>query len=133
MVSFYQELANLRQSYPLITLGTGEEVNARVDFHNTGTTQEPGLIVMSIDNGTASGTDLDPTLDAMVVVINATPIVKTFDIGLTGFTVSDKHTPALATGASVAEAKLTVPAWTPVVFVQKRGNARGAGLPVSSK
>jgi len=135
MVSFYQELANLRQTYPLITLGTGDEVNARVDFHNTGTTQEPGLIVMSIDNGTDSGADVDPTLDALVIVINATPTVKTFDIGLTGFTVSEEHTTALTTGASVAETKLTVPAWTPVVFVQKRsdGDPRGAGLPVSDK
>ncbi|MGF1793580.1 pullulanase-type alpha-1,6-glucosidase [Photobacterium profundum] len=133
MVSFYQELANLRQSYPLITLGTGEEVNARVDFHNTGTTQEAGLIVMSIDNGTTSGTDLDSTLDALVIVINATPAVKTFDIKQTGFTVSEKHTTALTTGASVADTKLTVPAWTPVVFVQKRSGERGAGLPVSTK
>ncbi|MGF1872045.1 pullulanase-type alpha-1,6-glucosidase [Photobacterium indicum] len=133
MVSFYQELANLRQSYPLITLGTGEEVNARVDFHNTGTAQEAGLIVMSIDNGTTSGADLDPTLDAMVIVINATPKVQTFDIKQTGFTLSEKHTPALTAGASVAETKLTVPAWTPVVFVQKRSGERGAGLPVSTK
>lgn len=136
MVSFYQELANLRQSYPLITLGTGEEVNARVDFHNTGTAQEAGLIVMSIDNGTTllgKGTDLDPTLDAMVIVINATPKVQTFDIKQTGFTVSEYHTPALTAGASVADTKLTVPAWTPVVFVQKRGDVRGVGLPVSGK
>lgn len=133
MVSFYQELANLRQSYPLITLGTGKEVNARVDFHNTGAAQEPGLIVMSIDNGKDSGEDLDSTLDAMVIVINATPKVQTFDIKQTGFTVSEKHTTALATGASVTETKLTVPAWTPVVFVQKRSGERGAGLPVLTK
>ncbi|MGF1876412.1 pullulanase-type alpha-1,6-glucosidase [Photobacterium frigidiphilum] len=133
MVSFYKELANLRQSYPLITLGTGKEVNARVDFHNTGAAQEPGLIVMSIDNGTTSGTDVDPTLDAMVIVINATPTEQTFDIKQAGFTVSEKHTTALATDASVADTKLTIPAWTPVVFVQKRSGERGTGLPVSSK
>lgn len=71
MVEYFKELALLRKSYPLISLGKGEEVKKRVDFHNTGKDQKPGLIVMSIDNGNSSGADLDSKVDGLVIVINA--------------------------------------------------------------
>lgn len=140
MVSFYKELANLRQAYPLITLGTGVEVNARVDFHNTGTTQRPGLIVMSIDNGAGSGLDLDPSLDSMVIVINATPYISAAENGdafpldnVTNLTLSELHTSKMAQGAVFADGGLTVPAWTAAVFVQKRQGDRSIGIPVTTK
>ncbi|MDX1301546.1 pullulanase-type alpha-1,6-glucosidase [Photobacterium sp.] len=134
MVEFYKELANLRQSYSLITLGKGTEVNARVDFHNTGAAQEPGLIVMSIDNGENSGVDIDSSMDGLVIVINASNSVQDIAIdNVSGLTLSPLHTSSLAQGATFTDGKMTVPAWTPAVFVQVRNGQRGAGIPVTTK
>ncbi|MGF1703576.1 pullulanase-type alpha-1,6-glucosidase [Photobacterium makurazakiensis] len=134
MLAFYKELANLRQSYPLITLPSGEEVKKRVDFHNTGAQQTPGLVVMSIDNGTSSGLDLDSTVDGLMIVINATPDEKSIDApNGVELTLSQHHSKELANGAAFEGGKMVVPAWTPVVFVQKRDVTRSTGIPVSQK
>ncbi|ELR65653.1 Type II secretory pathway, pullulanase [Photobacterium marinum] len=134
MDEFFKELTDLRQQYPLITLGKGSEVTARVDFHNTGADQVPGLIVMSINNGTGMASDIDSSLDAMVIVINATPEQQDFTLnGVTGLRLSPLHKSKLASGATVKDSTLSVPAWSPAVFIQPRGNARGAGIPVVAK
>lgn len=69
----------------------------RVAFHNTGVDQQPGLIIMSINNGQGLP-DIDSTLDAMVIAINATPEIKTFDIGFSGFKLSNQYRSDLAKG-----------------------------------
>jgi pullulanase-type alpha-1,6-glucosidase len=63
-----QELLRIRSSSKLFRLETGEEVQARVAFHNTGPAQTPGLIVQSIadDNGT-----IDRTTALIVTLFNA--------------------------------------------------------------
>ena len=133
MVTYYQELARLRQTYPLITLGKGEEVIKRVDFHNTGKDQIPGLIVMSIDNGNTSGADVDSTLDGLVIVINATNTEQQIPWA-TSLQRSAQHTSSLAAGARFAEGKMQVPAWTPVVFeLPRAASGRAAGIPVTAK
>lgn len=129
MLDYYLDLTNLRQSYPLITLGKGFEVINRVAFHNTGVDQKPGLIVMTINNGNGLE-DIDSTLDAMAIVINASPESQSVDIGVTGFEPSEKYKSDLAKGTTVEGTVLTVPAWTPAVFVMPRGNVRSQGLPV---
>ncbi|GHA55460.1 pullulanase-type alpha-1,6-glucosidase [Photobacterium aphoticum] len=135
MVDYYEELARLRQSYPLITLGKGAEVIKRVDFHNTGSDQIPGLIVMSIDNGNTSGADIDAKLDGLVIVINATPETQTI-ASPAGATLarSAHHTSTLAKDATFTDGKMVVPAWTPVVFeLPRQASGRAAGLPVTTK
>ncbi|WP_084722430.1 pullulanase-type alpha-1,6-glucosidase [Photobacterium aquae] len=127
MAEYYKELAALRQHYPLITLGSGKEVNKRVAFHNTGKDQIPGLIVMSIDNGTATGLDVDPAVDGIVVVINASPTAQSVSWP-TPVIRSARHVTDLAESAVYADGKITVPAWTPVVFELPRGDQRGAGI-----
>lgn len=132
MVEYYKELTNLRKNLPLLRLGKGDEVIKRVDFHNTGTDQIPGLIVMSIDNGASTGTDIDPSNDAVVVAINATNDPVTFDLKA-GLKVSALHTSDLTQNAAVDGTRLTIPAWSPVVFELPRGENRGAGIPVVAK
>ncbi|WEM45839.1 pullulanase-type alpha-1,6-glucosidase (plasmid) [Photobacterium sp. DA100] len=137
MVEYFKELALLRKSYPLITLGTGAEVNKRVDFHNTGSDQTAGLIVMSIDNGTAAGTDLDSSLDGLVIVINATNVSQDIKWA-TDLTLSPYHKSALASQATVAAdgdgVVASVPAWTPAVFeIPRSTGVRGQGIPVTAK
>ena len=133
MVEYYKELTNLRKNLPLLRLGKGDEVIKRVDFHNTGTDQTPGLIVMSIDNGANSGSDIDGKNDAVVVAINATNDLVTFDLNVEGLKVSALHTSDLKQNAAVDGTQLTIPSWSPVVFELPRGENRGAGIPVVAK
>jgi pullulanase len=68
-----QAMLEIRKSSKLFRLDTGEDVRKRVRFHNTGPSQSPGLLVMSISDEEPGIPDLDPALGAVVVLINATP------------------------------------------------------------
>lgn len=141
MFNNYKEMLKLRKSTPLMTLPSAEEIINRVDFRNTGKQQTPGLIVMTIDNGSTQPTDLDENLDAVVVVINANPFIQTIDgfidhqgkaINLSGFELAH-NSDGIANGASFTNGQFVVPEWSVAVFVQPRGEVRGLGLPVSEK
>lgn len=144
MVSFYQELSELRQSSRLLRLGSGAEVIKRVDFRNTGPDQVPGLIVMSVDDGASAGVDLDPAIDGLVVMINATNAPQSIGdfrdgndqpIDLSGMVLSGKHrgVDSIASGAGYDNGQLTLGAWSAAVFVKPQSGAQGAGLPVGKK
>ncbi|AJW28918.1 pullulanase [Chania multitudinisentens RB-25] len=139
MTAFYQELTQLRHSSPLITLGSGSEVMKRVDFRNTGTAQQLGLLVMTIDDGTQAGNDLDPQADALVVVINAAPEARTFnDFAGENLSLSALQqalgADSLASGIDIApDGSITIPAWSVALLVKPQGITQGAGLPVRSK
>ena len=66
------DLLRLRRSTPLFSLGSAELVRERVSFPVCGPQAQPGVIVMVIDDG-AGEADVDPALDGVVVVLNATP------------------------------------------------------------
>ncbi|WP_409421199.1 pullulanase-type alpha-1,6-glucosidase [Pseudaeromonas sp. ZJS20] len=145
MDSFYKELASLRQSSPLFTLGTGSEVMNRVDFRNVGSDQIDGLIAMTIDDGTGQ-TDLDENYDGIVVLVNASGSSQTIGdfkdgdgnaITLSGYEQSSIQTAlgsaSIGYGASFSDGEFTVPAWSVAVFVKAQGDAQGTGLPVSKK
>jgi len=144
MVSFYQELAELRNSSRLLRLGNGAEVIKRVDFRNTGPDQTPGLIVMTVDDGSKAGADLDPAIDGLVVMINASNQSQSIGdfrdgndqpIDLSGMVLSSKHraVDSIASGAAYDNGQLTLGAWSAAVFVKPQSGAQGAGLPVSKK
>jgi len=131
----FQELLSVRKSSPLFTLGTKDAVMKRVDFHNVGPDQTPGVIVMSIDDGTAAGADLDPSYDAVVVVFNGSNATYTKEL-VAGL---ELH-PTLAASVDstygevmVTDATVSVPAMTTAVFVLPQGSAQGAGIPVAAK
>ncbi len=130
------ELLKIRSGSRLFRLPTAEDVQARVDFRNVGTEQVQGLIVMSIDDGTSAGADLDENNDAIVVVLNATSEEQSFALdGATGFElheVQQSSVDGVVQGASFADGNFTVPARTTAVFVQPQGEAQGAGLPVDT-
>jgi pullulanase len=126
----FKELLKIRTSSPLFSLATAAEVEARVDFQNTGTDSVAGVIVMSIDDGTSAGADLDPAVDAIVTVINATSEEQVIPVtGATGFAL---HADLAEGTATFAAGKFTVPALTTAVFIQAQGDAQGAGLPVDN-
>lgn len=144
MVGFYQELAELRQSSRLLRLGSGAEVIKRVDFRNTGPDQEPGLIVMTVDDGINAGADLDPAIDGLVVMINATNAPQSISdfrdgndqpIDLSGLQLSPAHHggESIARDAAVNGGTLTLGAWSAAVFIKPQSGAQGTGLPVGKK
>ena len=131
----FREMLQVRKSSLLFRLRSEAEVKRRVDFYATGADVKPGLIVMTITDGTCAGDDLDPLYDGVVVVINARPAAEDVTIaGLDGFALH----PVLATsadsvvqGASFDDASDTfsVPAWTSAVFVAAQGANQGDGPP----
>ena len=118
------EMLEIRTSSPLFRLQTAQEVKDRLAFHNTGSGQVPGVIVMSIAD--TVGADLDPNADAVFVVFNSVDEELTFPVAdLVGLPV-ELH-PTLATSADAvvqgaafdeATGTFTVPARTTAVFVQ---------------
>ena len=128
----FQEMLQIRKSSPLFRLRTKADVMTRVDFPNAGTSQVPGVIVMTITDGTCAGTDLDSARDAMVVVVNADKVSHAMPVaGAVGFTlhtVQQNSADATVKTASFASGTFTVPARTTAVFEQLQAGAQGTGL-----
>lgn len=133
----FLELLTIRSTSELFRLPSLTEVQNRVDFHNVGSEQTQGLIVMSIDDGVSAGDDLDANYDAIVVIVNATAQTQDFDIAsASNFTlhaVQQNSADSDVQGASFSGNTFSVPALTTAVFVQEQSGVQGAGLPVSSK
>jgi pullulanase-type alpha-1,6-glucosidase len=118
------EMLAIRDSSDLFRLTTADEVESRVGFHNTGPSQLPGLIVMSISD--TVGDDLDDEADAMWSLINSNDEAQTFAVGsLIGADVvlhpvqANSVDPIVRTAAfDDATGTFTVPARTTAVFVQ---------------
>ncbi|MBI5067729.1 MAG: pullulanase-type alpha-1,6-glucosidase [Deltaproteobacteria bacterium] len=133
----FQELLRIRKSTPLFRLRTKAEVTSRVDFLNGGTGQVPGVLVMTITDGTCAGADLDPALDALVVIVNGDTASHTMTVptaaGFALHPVQAGGADAVVKTASVSGADFTVPARTTAVFVQAQAGAQGAGLPCNTR
>lgn len=133
----FKDMLMIRKASPLFALTTEADVIARVGFHNTGAGQTPGLIVMSIDDGTGV-TDLDANNDAIVVVINGTSSAQSTTINTAaGFELhsvqmnSQDATVRTATfEQGSGNGTFMVPALTTAVFVKPQGDAQGDGLKV---
>jgi pullulanase len=126
----FQELLAIRDSSPLFHLQTAEEVQARVMFHNTGPSQLPGLIVMTISDMVEP--DLDANMEQMVVLINANDEAQSFTLASAAGSYLDPHrvqqnsVDPLVKMASFDQASGTfyVPGRTAVVFVEYTPQAR---------
>ncbi len=70
-----RELLEIRNSSRLFRLGSAAEVSARLTFANGGPNQVPGLIVMRISDKV--GADLDPDVESMIVIFNASDTTQT--------------------------------------------------------
>ncbi|MET2896790.1 pullulanase-type alpha-1,6-glucosidase [Vibrio rotiferianus] len=132
----FLELLKMRSTSELFRLDTAQDVMNRVDFRNVGDNQVEGLIVMSIDDGTSAGADLDPNYDAIVAVVNSTSTAQSFTVkGAAGFElheVQKNSADDIVKSASFSGETFTVPALTTAVFVQPQAGAQGAGLPVNT-
>lgn len=110
------KLLSVRSESELFRLQTADDVSARLNFHNTGADQLPGVIVFSLDDGPDNGlTDLDADVDQIVVVINATGSEQAPDTSLTDtFTVMADTSPAQSAAAD--NGTFTVPGLSVAVF-----------------
>ena len=133
----FVELLRIRRSSPLFRLRTEADVMRRVDFYNTGMNQIPGLIAMTISDGTCAGADLDPAHDGVVVMFNANDEAQTLDLpGFTGFSlhpVQAASTDMVVRGAAVTGTSFSVPARTAAVFVAAQAGAQSAGVPCNTR
>ncbi|MGY5723687.1 pullulanase-type alpha-1,6-glucosidase [Vibrio cincinnatiensis] len=124
MNDYFHELAQLRASSGLFTLGHGSEIIQRVKFHNTGVDQIEGVIVMSIDNsGDLLNDTIDETREGIVVVVNASPepLAGFANFDATGYQLhaiqQTAGSASIGYDAQVtAGGELSVPAWSVAVF-----------------
>lgn len=66
----FLEMLRIRQSSPLFRLETGDAIQQRVRFHNTGPDQVPGVILMSIHDDLGEVEQIDEMYAQIVVVFN---------------------------------------------------------------
>ena len=133
--SVFNEFLSIRQASKLFRLTSETDVIGRVGFHNIGSRQEQGVIVMSIDDGIGL-VDLDPANDALVVMINGTDSEKSHTVSTaTGFTLHptlvnsvDARVASATFAEGTGEGTFTVSAKTMAVFVKAQGADQGEGL-----
>ena len=119
-VDMMLEYLAIRKGSPLFRLQTLADVQKVVKFHNTGTDQVGGVIVMELDN---SAKTVANDYESIVVMVNATAAPKTHLVdGANGYSLHPEHL-HFAEGkdygaATFAEGKFTVPARSVAVFVK---------------
>ncbi|MCT1908804.1 pullulanase-type alpha-1,6-glucosidase [Brachybacterium paraconglomeratum] len=121
------DLLRLRSSTPLFTLGDAELIRQKVTFPNAGPEATPGLLVMRIDD--TVGPDVDPALDGVVTVFNASdePLTEQIEhmagLGYTLHEVQADGADEVVKGASwdAETGTVSVPAHTVAVFVAEQG------------
>ena len=124
----FRELLQIRASSPLFRLQTAVQIQERLQFHNVGSEQIPGLIVMSLSD--LAGEDLDPNADMIVVLFNATPEQQLFtidemvDLPFSLHPIQTSSSDPILGEASyeVELGTFVVPAWTTAVFVLPQGS-----------
>jgi hypothetical protein len=118
-----REMLAIKSSTPLFNLQTATDVQERVAFHNTGPAQTQGMIVMSISDRLP--TDLDPGVEEIVVIFNATTVEQTFTLPATAghewalHPIQQLSTDPVLAGAThdIGSGEFTVPARTTAVFM----------------
>ena len=129
------DLLRLRSSTPLFTLGDAELIRQKVTFPNAGPEATPGLLVMRIDD--TVGPDVDPALDGVVTVFNASdePLTEQIEhmagLGYTLHEVQADGADEVVKGASwdAETGTVSVPAHTVAVFVAAQEDGKRTGPP----
>ena len=120
------DLLRLRASTPLFSLGSTRLIQDKLTFPGAGFGAPAGVIVMLIDD-TRGGHDVDPELDAVLVVINASgqtltqplPELVGRDFRLSPIQAEGADEVVRRTGFDRASGTISVPARTVAVLVQQ--------------
>jgi len=118
----------IRYSSPLFRLRTAEQVNNRVAFHNTGPEQIPGIIAMTISDGVCTDSDLDHSLDGVLVLFNADKTAKTIELNLQDMRVHTVHASGKDTvqkSTFMSNGTFTIPGLTTTVFENPQEEDQG--------
>jgi pullulanase-type alpha-1,6-glucosidase len=126
-VAVTREWFEIRMGSPLFRLETADEIQQRLTFGNTGPSQTPGLIVMSVSDTVDGLADLDDRYDGVHVLFNATDEAVSYtDASLAGAALvlhpvlAGSADPVVRTaGFDAAGGTFTVPARTAAVFVEE--------------
>ena len=117
----FNELIKIRMSTPLFRLTSAEDIIARVKFHNTGKDQQPGLIVMSIDDA-KQPKELDKNIEQLVVIFNTSTETRTFAYsGAENFSLHPVQLQSRDRQVKASQANqngFSVPALTTSVFIK---------------
>ena len=123
-VDHFQEMTQIRKSSRLFRLPSESEVISRLEFHNTGPAQTPGLIVMSLADDYG---DVDLTNELIVVLFNATDDPSNFGFPAMGRdfrlhpVLAESVDPVVQTAHyNVGTEAFNVPARTTAVFLVQR-------------
>ena len=119
------DLLRLRASTPLFSLGSARLIQDKLSFPGAGFGAPAGVIVMLIDD-TRGGSDVDPELDAVLVVFNASgqtltqslPELAGRDFRLSPIQSEGADEVVRRTGFDRASGTISVPARTVAVLVQ---------------
>jgi hypothetical protein len=119
----FRDLLEIRASSPLFHLRTGADIKQRLTFYNTGSRQEPTVVVGHLDGRGMRGAE-----DDLIYLVNVDKVAHTLTIAAENhkpyhlhpvqarFDTAD-HRPALAARYDRATGAFTVPPRTAVVFV----------------
>ncbi len=119
-----QDLLRLKRSTELFRLGEADLINQKVTFPDSGPTAVPGVIAMSIDD--TIGDDVDPSLDGVLTVFNASPTPQTVplatlagrDFALSAIQQSGSDAVVKTTTWDAESGTVTVPARSVAVLVE---------------
>ncbi|HKL14605.1 MAG TPA: alpha-1,6-glucosidase domain-containing protein, partial [Balneolaceae bacterium] len=125
----FRDQLRVRYSTPLMRIGDAEQIHQRVGYHNTGPNQIPGLILMTISDGSCTSGDLDPEFDGVLIVFNADLESQEIDLGIDGLQLH----PALQDGSDqvvkesvVNGGSVTVPPISASVFIKPQSGSQGS-------
>ena len=127
------DLLRLRSSTPLFSLGDTGLIQTKLSFPGSGFAAPPGIIVMLIDD--TVGRDVDPSLDGVLVVFNATGHTLTQCLGelagrdfrLSPIQARGADDVVKRTGFDRSTGTVSVPARTVAVLVQRQDDGSRAG------
>jgi pullulanase-type alpha-1,6-glucosidase len=123
-----RELLELRHSTELFRLGSAELIGQKVSFPGSGPEAAPGVITMSVDD-LAGPSDVDPALDGVLVVFNASPTSATVEVpelagrdyALSPVQAGGADAVVRQTAWEAAAGTVTVPARTVAVLTDPQG------------
>ena len=121
------DLLRLRASTPLFSLGSARLIQDKLSFPGAGFGAPAGVIVMLIDD-TRGGSDVDPELDAVLTVFNASgqtltqplPELAGRNFRLSPIQAEGADEVVRRTGFDRASGTISVPARTVAVLVQRQ-------------
>ncbi|PKD42392.1 pullulanase-type alpha-1,6-glucosidase [Rhodohalobacter barkolensis] len=124
----FREQLEIRYSSPLFRLPTGDEINKRVAYHNTGPDQIPGIIAMSYSDGVCSGNDLDSSLDGVLIIFNSSLDEQSIELNLSGMTLHPSQvngSDEIVKESRIENGMVTVPGLTAAVFIKEQNGEQG--------